>query len=170
MLAQAGSRSRSSWHRLRHVEQTRAGENDSMIGSVLLPTSPYRARSERLIRASEAACARIHPLTDNVFPSLGETLVWLVAIDDLLSSADSKCQARRCARCGTSRDVRARRGSIHEVGSACIHRAHAQADEVSERTGAVLRRARCRTRRLVAVEPRVGISAEMQRPSRRTPV
>jgi hypothetical protein len=68
-----------------------------MIGSVLLPTSPYRARSERLIRAAEAACARIHPLTDNVFPSLGETLVWLVAIDDLLSSADSKYRARRDA-------------------------------------------------------------------------
>jgi hypothetical protein len=68
-----------------------------MIGPVLLPLSPYRARAERLVRAAESACARIHPLTDDVFPSLGEALVWLVAIDDLLSMADSTYRARRDA-------------------------------------------------------------------------
>lgn len=92
-----GARPFMAWCSSCWVSKPRPPRNDSMIGPVLLPLSPYRARAERLVRAAESACARIHPLTDDVFPSLGEALVWLVAIDDLLSMADSTYRARRDA-------------------------------------------------------------------------
>jgi hypothetical protein len=68
-----------------------------MIGPTLLPSSPHLARAERLVSAAETACCRVRPLEAEIFQPLGETLVWLVAIDDLLHAADSNYRTRRDA-------------------------------------------------------------------------
>lgn len=48
--------------------------------------------------AAEDAFSRIVPLSaDGVFAPLGETLVWLVALDDLLAAADRSYRSQRDA-------------------------------------------------------------------------
>jgi hypothetical protein len=76
-----------------------------MIGPLLKNPSRYHERSRRLLAAADAALARVHasftPLgsdwSRDLFAPLGESLVWLVSLEDLLADADGSYWSRRAA-------------------------------------------------------------------------
>lgn len=67
-----------------------------MIGAQLQSTDPQHTRAQRLTSAATAALSRIKP-GDELFGSTLETLIWLVAIDDLLLGADRTYEQKRDA-------------------------------------------------------------------------
>jgi hypothetical protein len=67
-----------------------------MIGAQLQTTDPQHTRAQRLTTAATAALSRITDY-DELFGPIVETLIWLVAIDDLLLGADSTYQEKRDA-------------------------------------------------------------------------
>jgi hypothetical protein len=69
-----------------------------VIGPVLSSSSHYRDRADRILRAAEAARNRVELLSaESTFGPVGEALVWLVAVDDLLATADRGYRSRRDA-------------------------------------------------------------------------
>lgn len=65
-----------------------------MIGPVIPSGHAAIVRAHRLTGAAGAALARVTPTAD-LFASVGETLMWLVALEDLLVSADGQYWAKR---------------------------------------------------------------------------
>jgi len=66
-----------------------------MIGPLLTNASPYFVRSQRVIGAADAALRRVDPHNgEDLFAPLGELLVWLIALDDLLAAADGTYRAQ----------------------------------------------------------------------------
>jgi hypothetical protein len=69
-----------------------------MLGRILSTSGPHYGRAKRLLLAADGASRSISSLSaEGTFGPLGETLVWLVAIDDLLASCEGTYRARRDA-------------------------------------------------------------------------